>query len=182
MTSNTSAQPLLTRAECNVLRGVAIIGIFLHNFCHWLSPIVKENEYTFVRHNVDVLNQVLSHPDIYLPVHLLSFFGHYGVPVFLFLSAYGLVKKYEAPAIPGDGSRVPGRWQFVRYHYLKLLKMMIVGFVAVYAWYKAGLNTTLHYTFVAFTVTAVVHVLVSLLTPAPPARIQSMVEELNKKD
>ena len=109
MTSNTSAQPLLTRAECNVLRGVAIIGIFLHNFCHWLSPIVKENEYTFVRHNVDVLNQVLSHPDIYLPVHLLSFFGHYGVPVFLFLSAYGLVKKYEAPAIPGDGSRVPGR-------------------------------------------------------------------------
>ena len=59
---------------------------------------------------------------------------------------------------------------------------MIVGFVAVYAWYKAGLNTTLHYTFVAFTVTAVVHVLVSLLTPAPPARIQSMVEELNKKD
>lgn len=106
MTSNTSAQPLLTRAECNVLRGVAIIGIFLHNFCHWLSPIVKENEYTFVRHNVDVLNQVLSHPDIYLPVHLLSFFGHYGVPVFLFLSAYGLVKKYEAPAIPGDGSRV----------------------------------------------------------------------------
>ena len=130
MASNTSAQPLLTRAECNVLRGVAIIGIFLHNFCHWLSPIVKENEYTFVRHNVDVVNQVLSHPDIYLPVHLLSFFGHYGVPVFLFLSAYGLVKKYEAPAIPGDGSRVPGRWQVVRYHYLKLLKMMIVGLVA----------------------------------------------------
>ena len=145
MTSNTSAQPLLTRAECNVLRGVAIIGIFLHNFCHWLSPIVKENEYTFVRHNVDVLNQVLSHPDIYLPVHLLSFFGHYGVPVFLFLSAYGLVKKYEAPAIPGDGSRVPGRWQFVRYHYLKLLKMMIVGFVA-FVLVDAVTSGSWHYT------------------------------------
>ena len=59
---------------------------------------------------------------------------------------------------------------------------MIVGFIAVYAWYKAGLNTFLHYTFVAFAVTAVVHVVVSLLTPAPPARIQSMVEELNKKN
>ena len=59
---------------------------------------------------------------------------------------------------------------------------MVVGFVAVYAWYKAGLNTTLHYTFVAFTVTAVVLVVVSLLTKAPPARIQNMVEELNKKD
>ena len=59
---------------------------------------------------------------------------------------------------------------------------MIVGFIAVYAWYKAGLNTFLHYTFVAFAVTAVVHVVVSLLTPAPPARIQNMVEELNKKN
>ncbi len=59
---------------------------------------------------------------------------------------------------------------------------MIVGFIAVYAWYKAGLNTFLHYTFVAFAVTAVVHVVVSLLTPAPPARIQSMVGELNKKN
>lgn len=59
---------------------------------------------------------------------------------------------------------------------------MIVGFVAVYAWYKAGLNTTLHYTFVAFTVTAVVLILVSLVTAPPPARIQEMVGELNRKD
>ena len=34
----------LTRAECNALRGVAIIGIFLHNFCHWLPGIIRENE------------------------------------------------------------------------------------------------------------------------------------------
>ena len=59
---------------------------------------------------------------------------------------------------------------------------MIVGFVAVYAWYKAGLNTTLHYTFVAFVVTGIVHIAVSLMTPAPPERIQKMVEELNQKD
>ena len=59
---------------------------------------------------------------------------------------------------------------------------MVVGFVAVYAWYKAGLNTTLHYTFVAFTVTAVVLVVVSLFTKAPPAHIQQMVAELNEKD
>ena len=37
--------PTLSRSECNVLRGLAIIGIFLHNYCHWLGPIVKENEY-----------------------------------------------------------------------------------------------------------------------------------------
>ena len=36
---------LLTRTECDILRGIAIIGIFLHNYCHWLRPVVQENEY-----------------------------------------------------------------------------------------------------------------------------------------
>ena len=36
----------------------------------------------------------LSHPDGRLPLQLLSFFGHYGVVIFVFLSAYGLEKKY----------------------------------------------------------------------------------------
>jgi len=88
--------PILSRQTCNALRGLAIIGIFLHNYCHWLGPIVKENEYQYFQHNVDWLTQVMGNPDLNLPIHLLSFFGHYGVPVFLFLSAYGLVMKYEA--------------------------------------------------------------------------------------
>lgn len=116
---------MLTRSECNVLRGIAILGIFLHNYCHWLGPIVKENEYTYSQHNVDVLKQVLGAADANLPLHLVSFFGHYGVPIFLFLSAYGLVCKYESGKQP-----VPTRWNFIRYHYLKLFKMMIVGFVS----------------------------------------------------
>ena len=85
----------LTRAECNALRGVAIIGIFLHNFCHWLPGIIRENEYLFNADNVSALRGVMASPDWNLPLHLLSFFGHYGVPMFLFLSAYGLVMKYE---------------------------------------------------------------------------------------
>ena len=78
--------PTLNRTECNALRGLAIIGIFLHNYCHWLGPIVKENEYQYIQRNVDWLHQVMASPDGWLPMHLLSFFGHYGVPVFLFLS------------------------------------------------------------------------------------------------
>lgn len=113
---------LLTRAECDLLRGLAIIGIFLHNYCHWLKPMVKENEYQFFQRNVDGLNDALACADIYLPMQLLSFFGHYGVPVFLFLSAYGLTMKY--------GEQRVGRFDFVRYHFLKLFRMMIVGFVA----------------------------------------------------
>ena len=35
---------ILSRPACNALRGLAIIGIFMHNYCHWLGPIVKEND------------------------------------------------------------------------------------------------------------------------------------------
>lgn len=123
---------LLSRDECHALRGLAIIGIFLHNYCHWLGPIVKENEYQFFRKNTEWLLQVLHAPDQLLPIHLLSFFGHYGVPVFLFLSAYGLTMKYERKPIAATPPALadPSIWAFVRFHFLKLFRMMIVGFVA----------------------------------------------------
>ena len=38
---------LLSLAESNALRGIAILGIMLHNYCHFLGFAVKENEYTF---------------------------------------------------------------------------------------------------------------------------------------
>lgn len=127
--TENGGESLLTRAECNALRGIAILGISLHNFCHWLNPVVKENEYQYFQHNVDWFAQCAARVNELFPAHVISFFGHYGVPVFLFLSAYGLEMKYgngqgKAP----DGRRVVVS-SFVRYHYLKLFKMMIVGFI-----------------------------------------------------
>ena len=88
-------QELLSRAECTAMRGIAILAIVLHNYCHFIGKIVKENEYQFFTSNNDRLWHALTNIDELLPVHLLSYFGHYGVPVFLFLSGFGLVKKYE---------------------------------------------------------------------------------------
>jgi len=85
----------LTRDECTAMRGIAILAIMLHNYCHFIGSIVKENEYQYFTSHNEGLWQVLTHPDALLPVHLLSYFGHYGVPVFLFLSGFGLVLKYE---------------------------------------------------------------------------------------
>ncbi|MBP3755684.1 MAG: acyltransferase [Prevotella sp.] len=128
---SSERKQLLTRAECSALRGIAIVGIFLHNYCHWLKGIVRENEYTFTMSNSEGMWHALTHPDSNWMLHLLSFFGHYGVPVFLFLSGYGLVLKYErnthTATAPASGMPV---LQFVRHHYLKLFRMMIVGFVA----------------------------------------------------
>lgn len=142
---------MLTRTECTALRGLAIVAIALHNYCHFIGRIVQENEYQYhVQHN-DRLWEILSNPDVLLPVHLLSYFGHYGVPVFLFLSGLGLVMKYEAPLNPPKGGKIgspslspskgspslnPSKGSpslspipFLRYHYLKLLRMLVVGFV-----------------------------------------------------
>ena len=127
--TENGGESLLTRAECNALRGIAILGIFLHNFCHWLNPVVKENEYQYFQHNVDWFAQCAARVNELFPAHVISFFGHYGVPVFLFLSAYGLEIKYgNGQGKTPDGRRVVVS-SFVRYHYLKLFKMMIVGFI-----------------------------------------------------
>ena len=131
---------LLNRTECSALRGLAIIGIFMHNFIHWLGPMVKENEYTYNQHNVDWLMQVLQKPDKDILWHLFSFFGHYGVPVFVFLSGYGLVLKYEKSAkalsnTPHDYDGQKGislsllfAYQFLKKHFMKLFPMMVLGF------------------------------------------------------
>lgn len=122
----------LSRMECTALRGLAIMAIMLHNYCHWLRGIVQENEYQYIQGNVNALDHVLALPDSLLPVHLLSFFGHYGVPVFLFLSAYGLELKYggnDTHAAQTVRQRAHSAWSFISYHFAKLWRMMIAGFI-----------------------------------------------------
>lgn len=115
---------ILSKAECSAMRGIAILGIMLHNYCHWLNFAVKENEYQFHSDRAAAFWQSLTTPDGMLPIQLLSFLGHYGVPVFLFLSGYGLVLKYERENEPSYRP-LP----FIKFHYLKLLRMMIPGFI-----------------------------------------------------
>ena len=62
----------LTRDECTAMRGIAILAIMLHNYCHFIGSIVKENEYQYFTSHNEGLWQVLTHPDALLPVHLLS--------------------------------------------------------------------------------------------------------------
>ena len=120
---------LLTRTETAALRGVAILGIILHNYCHFLGFAVKENEYKFDAGRPMQFFEKLLSLDKDLFIHIFSFFGHYGVPVFLFISGYGLVKKYESS--PQRTSPLP----FTAYHFLKLFRLMIIGylvFIGVY--------------------------------------------------
>ena len=136
----------LSRTESATLRGIAILGIILHNYCHFLNFAVKENEYKFdAARPMQFLDHLVS-LDSDLFIHFFSFFGHYGVPIFLFISGYGLVKKYEAypHPLPKGGESVSakeafpsGRFggAFIKYHFLKLFRLMIIGylvFIGVY--------------------------------------------------
>lgn len=118
---------LLSRAQCDILRGLAIIGIFLHNFCHWLHGAIKENEYAYTfQKSEEMWNYWFKgNIDWYFPIQFFSFFGHYGVPLFLFLSGYGLVRKYEQNTAETRLKILP----FIGYHWLKLFRLMILGFL-----------------------------------------------------
>lgn len=120
---------LLSRTECSALRGIAILGIFLHNYLHWLRQMVKENEYQFHQGNIERMTGCILDPTWDLPLQLFSFFGHYGVPVFLFLSGYGLVQKYEnaRPSAP-SATTEESLWHFMKKHFMKLFPMMMLGF------------------------------------------------------
>lgn len=129
---------ILSKTECSALRGIAIIGIFMHNYIHWLGPMVKENEYQFKQSNVDWMMSLIGQPSWELILQFFSFFGHYGVPVFLFLSGYGLVLKYENSST--GTSKEESCWKFIKHHYLKLFPMMLLGFVvfAMVDWMTPG--------------------------------------------
>lgn len=85
----------LSRQDTSLLKGLAILMIALHNFCHWLPMAVIENEYQYDPTRIWKLMGYYEALRPHVLLNTLSHFGHYGVPLFLFLSGYGLVKKHE---------------------------------------------------------------------------------------
>ena len=117
---------MLTKSDNHLLKGIAILSIMLHNLLHLLPGAVAENEFTFSARNIQrVLFEFHHSQDVWRMVaSVFSHFGHYGVPIFLFLSGYGLVMKYEK-SLTQAPSTLPFLWQ----HMKKLWGLMIPGFV-----------------------------------------------------
>ena len=104
------------------MRGLAIIFIITNNFTHLLKGVFTDNEYQYNWQYVEGFLNNLSHPDGLLPFNLLSFYCPYGVMLFIFLSGYGLVLKYEK----GNGQGVSRR-RFIFSHYNKMFTMQLKG-------------------------------------------------------
>jgi peptidoglycan/LPS O-acetylase OafA/YrhL len=105
-----------------LLKGIAILMIVTHNFMHEF-PGPKENEFALDPDNLTLLLNVLSnHPENSIQA-LFSFLGHFGVQIFIFLSAYGLSKKF----LPIES----GYWRFI----LKRFQTIYPSFIlAILLW------------------------------------------------
>lgn len=121
MKDNKTIKGWLSREECSALRAIAILSIVIHNYAHKLPGAAVENEFAF---NIDntkfFLDNVLS-SDFF--IHIFSFWGHLGVPIFVFLSAYGLSMKY-------GNNKVFNRKHFLFSHYKKLFFPLLFGSLA----------------------------------------------------
>jgi len=115
----------LSRTDTSAMKGLAILGIMLHNYCHFLYKMgaVQENEFRFFSDRPMTLLQRVAEGDNILFVDLCSFFGCYGVPLFLFVSGFGLVMKYEKKG--AEAKPLP----FIGNHFWKLFKLMIGGYL-----------------------------------------------------
>lgn len=83
---------VLDPCDSAILKGLAISAIVFHNFFHFVSP-VHQNEFTFLPSRFPVFLETVIHPSLAIQA-LFSFFGHFGVDIFVFLSAYGLSKSH----------------------------------------------------------------------------------------
>lgn len=115
----------LDRRDTSILKGIAIFAIVFHNFFHVLGP-VHENEFSFDPNRFPVFLHAIVHPSMAIQA-FFSFFGHFGVQVFIFLSAYGLAKTHW----DDDASWSSFMWSRVKKLYPMFLLVMAFWAVLV---------------------------------------------------
>lgn len=80
-----------SKRDTSILKGFAILCIVFHNYFHWLWPSPGENEFSFSMGAIyKLFEQLHQYPGEWFNL-LFSYFGHYGVQLFVMVSGYGLV-------------------------------------------------------------------------------------------
>lgn len=112
---------LLYKENTAIMRGVAITAIMLHIYLHKeVFGFTQENEAFFSQERADSFMNAITTLDTNLFGEMFSFLGWIGVAVFVFLTGYGLAKKYP------DKSDIDAR-RYVKHNYLKLFLLMLIG-------------------------------------------------------
>lgn len=85
----------ITKEQTQILKGAGILLIVLHNFLHNLTPVIGENQVAFSLQTFQNFYHTLLNDPLDFFRATFSYFGHYGVQIFVFFSAYGLTVKYH---------------------------------------------------------------------------------------
>ena len=101
------------------MKGLCISLICLHNLTHLVYRI-KECEFAFYPKRVEQIFSLQSVEPWDVFALFFSFWGWYGVPIFMFFSGYGLVMKHERKGVP-----IHFKHYFAR-NYVKLMLLMII--------------------------------------------------------
>ena len=116
----------INREQTNLLKGVGILLIIFHNYFHWVPPYTGENEFIFNPEFVQNLFNGLKTSPLDIPNTLFSYFGHFGVQLFLFISGYGLAKSFQ--------KKEHGFIDFMKKRAAKIYPAFIIGIIVLIAY------------------------------------------------
>lgn len=106
----------ISRTTSNLMKGCAILSIALHNFIH-VKGYAECNENTFYSDRTSLFFDHLLNASPSIAGDLISFIGWIGVPVFIFMTGYGLTKKFSK-------IKTINAYNFLKYSWLKLFLLM----------------------------------------------------------
>lgn len=116
----------LSKQDTLVIKGFSILLIILHNYCHLIQPFLDGNQSLFCEeYNTAFFSHVFSSFTSFC-LSIFTFWGHYGVIMFVFISGYGITLKYE--------NRDISIRDFFLYNYKKLLGLSMPVFLCVLFW------------------------------------------------
>lgn len=80
----------------DIVKGIGILLIIFHNYFHTFPEFPPECEFKYAPENVSRFTEAMLSGNLRIIIlSLFSFLGHYGVSIFVFVSGYGLSKRYD---------------------------------------------------------------------------------------
>ena len=117
---------MFKREDTVYLKGIGILLIIFHNYFHNLNGAPGENEFAFYQTPIfNLINNLIENP-FDIAKQFFSFFGHYGVQIFVFLSGYGLAISYKKQL---------SFFSFIKKRWLKIFPLLL-GAMMIYVFPK----------------------------------------------
>lgn len=121
---------VLNKSDTVFFKGIAILMIVFHNYFHSKEGYGIENEQSFNSENIFNFINYLKTYDVETWIYaLFAFLGHYGVQIFIFLSAYGLTVQYQ--------QKKESALRFILLRLRKIYYLLFFGilFCIIFEWY-----------------------------------------------